>query len=163
MGDPAGIWNTQGIAFSIPATHSYHSMTTDARVWLPDWEMNLGHSGESTKSEPLDHQGWLVARLVDGLSICMVKPDNMVTGMVVEKNLVNELGAEISSEGEGKTRGLDGQLLWKDSRQYSPMAFASKGIELGDGERRSNLDLVTKNSKGQLSYQKALCHMKRWW
>ena len=42
-GDPAGIRNTSGVAFSITATHSYHRMTTDRWVvWFPDWEMNQG-------------------------------------------------------------------------------------------------------------------------
>ena len=50
-GDPAGIWNTSGIAFSITATRSRHSMTTNRRVvWFPDQETNLGHSRDSTLS-----------------------------------------------------------------------------------------------------------------
>ena len=57
MGDPAGIWNTSGIAFSITATHNGYSMTTDRQVvWFPDLETNPGHGGESSESYPLDHQ-----------------------------------------------------------------------------------------------------------
>ena len=51
MGDPAGIWNTSGISFSITATGSHNSITTDRwLVWFPDWERTPGHSGESTDS-----------------------------------------------------------------------------------------------------------------
>ena len=50
MGDPAGIWNTGGIAFNITATGSRHSMTADRWVvWFPDQEMSLG-PGVSTRS-----------------------------------------------------------------------------------------------------------------
>ena len=46
-GWPAGIWNTGSVAFSITATHSHHSMTTDRWVmWFPDQEMNRGYSRE---------------------------------------------------------------------------------------------------------------------
>ena len=51
MGDPASIWNTSGITFSITATHSCHSMTTDRGVvWFPDQETNLGPTGENAES-----------------------------------------------------------------------------------------------------------------
>ena len=50
-GDPAGIWNPGGIAFSITATRSLHSMTTGRWVvWLPDRETNVGRGGESTRA-----------------------------------------------------------------------------------------------------------------
>ena len=43
MGDPASIWNPGGVAFSITATRSCHSMTIDKWVmWFPDWETNPG-------------------------------------------------------------------------------------------------------------------------
>lgn len=35
----------------------------------------------------------------------------------------------------------------KGCRQYSLMAFASKNIGFGDGERRNDLDTVRKNKK----------------
>lgn len=35
--------------------------------------------------------------------------------------------------------------LFRDGRQYSLMAFASKDIEFGDGERRNDLYIITKN------------------
>ena len=51
MSEPAGIWNTSGIALSITTTHSYHTMTTDRGVvWFPDREM-----GCSGKSMNLNH------------------------------------------------------------------------------------------------------------
>ena len=60
VGNPAGIWNTSGKAFSITATHSHESIRTSRWVvWLSDQETNPGCGGESTKSYPLDHQGWL--------------------------------------------------------------------------------------------------------
>lgn len=40
----------------------------------------------------------LEARIVDGLSVCVVKPDNIVTGIVVEENLLNEASAKVSCE-----------------------------------------------------------------
>ena len=50
-GDPAGIWNTGDVAFSITATCSRHSVTANrCVVWFADWEMNPGHSSESNKS-----------------------------------------------------------------------------------------------------------------
>ena len=36
LGDPAGMWNTGGIAFCITATYSHQSMTTDRLVGFPD-------------------------------------------------------------------------------------------------------------------------------
>ena len=57
MGDPGGIWNTGGTAFSITATCSCHSRTTDRRVvWFSDQEVNLGHCIESAESQALEHQ-----------------------------------------------------------------------------------------------------------
>ena len=41
MGDPAGIWNTGGAAFSITATRSHQGMTSDRQVvWFPNLETN---------------------------------------------------------------------------------------------------------------------------
>lgn len=51
MGDPAGLWNTCGIAVSITATGSCHSMTNDKWVvWFPAQEMNLGRVCEMVES-----------------------------------------------------------------------------------------------------------------
>ena len=51
MGDPAGIWNSGGIAFSLTATRSCHSMTADRPVvWFPDQETSQGHRGENAES-----------------------------------------------------------------------------------------------------------------
>ena len=65
MGDPAGIWNTGGKAFSITATRSRHSMTTvrqmgDVVPWLGNkprprqWE----HLIVNTRSPGLAADGW---------------------------------------------------------------------------------------------------------
>ena len=41
VGDPAGIQNTGGIAFSITPTLSHHNVTTNRQVmWFPDQEMS---------------------------------------------------------------------------------------------------------------------------
>ena len=56
MDDPAGIWNTSGIAFSITEHdnwqyYCHHGVTTDRRVeWFSDQEMNPGCRGENIKS-----------------------------------------------------------------------------------------------------------------
>ena len=41
----------------------------------------------------------LEGRIVDALSEWVVKPDNIVTGIVVEEHLLNEASAKVSCEG----------------------------------------------------------------
>ena len=52
MCDPAGIRNTSDIAFSITATCSSHSMTTDRQMGgvVSDLEADPGRGGESAES-----------------------------------------------------------------------------------------------------------------
>ena len=57
MGDPAGIWNVSDTVFSITATPSCHSMTTERPVvWFSDLEMNPGPQWWGRWLLPLDHQ-----------------------------------------------------------------------------------------------------------